>query len=257
MKDVESTSYRCLPLQLHRDAPLRYLYLKPAVLGGDGGAADQQEDFARDCALFVAGLPAELDETTMLHIFAAYGEVERVALHGSRVSAVVVYASKKGRDSALKAAAKGKIAEIDLPAPSGPRGLKAWVEAHKAEKPGNAELQRRLDAWMEEWEAEEERKKAASLAAMQEDGWTVVQRHKGRKKNADAASATVVGGVAAAAAAARAAAKAKTAKYSTDFYRFQQRSRRRSELMELREQFEQDKRKLLELKAARKFKPLG
>lgn len=82
----------------------------------------------------------------------------------------------------------------------------------------------------------------------------MVQRHKGRKKNAGEGGVTV-GAVAAAAAGAR-AAKKRTIEH-TDFYRFQQREKRRNELLELRERFEEDKRRLAELKAVRRFKPLG
>lgn len=205
-------------------------------------------------ALFVAGLPAELHEGALLDLFSRFGDVERAAMHGSRLSAVILYAAKSGREAALKAAAKGKTLRLDVAPPPGTQGLKAWVEAAKAEKPGNDELQRRLDQWMDEYEAEEEKRKAAAMAAMEEEGWTVVQRHKGRKKNAGEGGVTV-GAVAAAAAVAR-AAKKRTIEH-TDFYRFQQRDKRRNELLELRERFEEDKRRLAELKAVRRFKPLG
>lgn len=92
------------------------------------------------------------------------------------------------------------------------------------------------------------------MAAMEEDGWTVVQRHKGRKKNTSESGVTV-GAVAAAAATARAAKKRPVE--HTDFYRFQQREKRRNDLLDLRERFEEDKRRLAELKAVRKFKPVG
>lgn len=52
------------------------------------------------------------------------------------------------------------------------------MEEHKALKPGNGELQAALDEWMEEWEAEEEHKRQEALKAQEDDGWTVVQRHK-------------------------------------------------------------------------------
>ena len=59
---------------------------------------------------------------------------------------------------------------------------------------------------------------------MQDDGWTVVQRHKGRKKNTSE-KGTTVGAVAAGAA--RAAAQRKHLSIEDNFYRFQQRDRRR------------------------------
>ena len=52
----------------------------------------------------------------------------------------------------------------------------AWVEEHKACFPGNGALAQQLDAWMEEFEAEEARRKADAAAALTEDGWTVVKR---------------------------------------------------------------------------------
>ena len=40
-----------------------------------------------------------------------------------------------------------------------------------------------------------------------------------------------------------------------DFYRFQKREKNRDAMLLLREQFEEDKRKVAKLKAARKFRP--
>lgn len=66
---------------------------------------------------------------------------------------------------------------------------------------------------------------------------------------------TVSGGVAAAAAAAVAADRSKSAVRYEDFYRFQQRDKRRSELMDLKRNFEADRKRLSELRAARRFNP--
>ena len=66
--------------------------------------------------------------------------------------------------------------------PFAPRLAAGWVEQHKALKPGNAELQAALDEWMGEFEAEEERRRAEALAVQQDDGWTLVQRHKVRRR---------------------------------------------------------------------------
>jgi hypothetical protein len=245
-----STSYLVLPIKLHPKSSLvRHLYLKPQSAQGN---------LPQGRAVFVAGLPADLHEGSLLELFSKFGEVERAAVHGSRLSAVILYSSKQGRDAALKAATKGKTIRLDKSSvgstTSGAQGLKAWVNAHKAQKPGNVELQRQLDEWMEDYEAEEERRKMSAMAAMEEDGWTVVQRHKGRKKNTSESGVTV-GAVAAAAATARAAKKRPVE--HTDFYRFQQREKRRNDLLDLRERFEMDKQRLAELKAVRKFKPVG
>lgn len=151
--------------------------------------------------------------------------MERIALHSTKRSAAVLYAQAAGRDALLRAAGKGRLLEVAAMEPRQPYGLKAWVEAHKAEKPGNDRLQQALDEWVVAFEEEEERRRAAALAAQQEDGWTVVQRHKGRKRNVGSTGVTVAG-VAAAAAQAQAAAKQNAA--FGDFYRFQQREKRRN-----------------------------
>ena len=76
---------------------------------------------------------------------------------------------------------------------------------------------------------------------------------KGRGKTTDASGATSVGGVAPAVAA-RAKNKGGPAPFS-DFYRFQRREKARSEVLELREKFADDKRRVQELREARRFKP--
>lgn len=240
-----STSYGVLRMKLGSESSIvRHLYIKPYA-GTDAVPQDR--------SLFVAGLPAGLNDGALLQLLAKHGEVERVAVHGSRVSAVVIYADKKGRDALLKYATKGKVIIVNNTQEEGKYfGLKSWVEAHKAQKPGNVELQRQLDEWMEDYEAEEQKKKEEAMQAMEGDGWTVVQRHKGRKKSSTA-TGTAVGAVAAAAAATRVTGKRKLE--LTNFYRFQQRERRRSDLVELRQKFEEDKKRLAELKALRKFNP--
>lgn len=50
------------------------------------------------------------------------------------------------------------------------------MEEHKACFPGNGVLSQQLDSWMEEFEAEEARRKADAAAALADDGWTVVKR---------------------------------------------------------------------------------
>jgi inositol hexakisphosphate/diphosphoinositol-pentakisphosphate kinase/ribosomal RNA-processing protein 7 len=209
-----STSYKVLPVRLHGQGPsrTRYLYLKPHASAADG--------LPKDRAVFVTGVPVTLEGTALVELFAKFGDIERAALHSTRVSAVLLYAAAEGRDKLLKAAAKGEPIELQLKEPTGACGLKgdsscadalvakagpthqvaprdvvctqlgmtccwplpsfhaAWVEEHKALKPGNTELQQALDEWMEGWEAEEERRRAEALKAQEDDGWTVVQRHK-------------------------------------------------------------------------------
>ena len=136
--------------------------------------------------------------------------------------------------------------------PDAKRGLAGWLAEHRAARPGLETLQAEVDAWVATHDAEA----AAAAARLEEeaagdDGWTVVGAKRGRRKTTDG-DGTAVGGVAPAK-----AARAKTAgpEVHADFYRFQKRENQRAAVAELRKKFEQDKARIAELRAARKFKP--
>jgi len=116
--DGPSTSYKVLPVRLTGAGPgvVRYLYVKPH--------ASQQDGLPRERALFVTGVPVALQGPPLVELFAQFGEIERAALHGSRVSAVLLYAAAEGRERLLKAAAKGRPLELSVPQPQGPCGVK-------------------------------------------------------------------------------------------------------------------------------------
>ena len=88
-------------------------------------------------------------------------------------------------------------------------------------------------------------------AASADDGWTVVEAKRGRRKTTDDAG-TAVGGIRAATADRR---RNDGPKLRENFYRFQQREKRRGELYELKMRFEADKDRVAKLKASRKFRP--
>ncbi|KAL6767633.1 Ribosomal RNA-processing protein 7-like protein [Auxenochlorella protothecoides] len=201
----------------------------------------------------VAGIPADLTEGGLLELFGRFGEVQRIALHGTRTSAAVLYTSVDGPRKIWKQRANEEPIMLHQALPETPFGLKGWVEEHKAGRPGNAKLQAQLDAWTEAFEAAEEAKAAAARAAAQaDDGWTLVQRHKGRKKGVDEAG--VVGGGVAASAASSAARRA-NAEVHANFYRSQLRASRQSEILTLRDKFEEDKKRMAALRATRRFQP--
>lgn len=205
-------------------------------------------------ALFVTGLPVvhhpmqEVLET----LFSAFGVVESVVLHHSQLSAILMFEKEGSTGKVLKAAAQSSVLDAPLVEPTKPHGLKGWVVAHKAKFPGNAILQKELDEWMAEYEGKEAAARAAAKAST-DDGWTVVARKPGRRKTTDPENATAVGGVSKAVAEARAAKK--PMKQLQNFYKHQRRDKQRSDLMSLQMKFEEDKKKVAEMKAARRFKP--
>ncbi|KAF8048063.1 hypothetical protein N665_2700s0003 [Sinapis alba] len=135
------------------------------------------------------------------------------------------------------------------------RGMKKWVTDYYENRPGLDELQKRIDDFMTAHEERLEQEKQEREAKAAEGGWTVVVHHKGRKKTTDAESGTAVGSVSQAALEDKVAKKKKTEIVGHGFYRFQRRDAQRSELLALQSKFEEDKKRIQQIRAARKFKP--
>ncbi|PON37723.1 Ribosomal RNA-processing protein [Trema orientale] len=134
------------------------------------------------------------------------------------------------------------------------KGMKKWLMKYHESRPGLTVLHGRIDEFITDHEAqlEQERKEREARAA--EGGWTVVTHHKGRKKTTDAESGIVVGSVAQVVAE-NTLAKKKTKEVGLDFYRFQRKEAQRNEIMMLQCKFELDKKRIQQLRAARKFRP--
>ncbi|KZV45603.1 hypothetical protein F511_02263 [Dorcoceras hygrometricum] len=134
------------------------------------------------------------------------------------------------------------------------RGMKKWIMQYHQSRPGIKVLQERIDDFITAHEAQQEQAREEREAQAAEGGWTVVVHHKGRKKTTDAESGTTVGSVAQAAILDK-MAKKKSKEGGLDFYRFQRREAQRNEIMMLQSKFEQDKKRIQEMRAARKFRP--
>eukprot|EP00258_Populus_trichocarpa_P028052 XP_024444071.1 eukaryotic translation initiation factor 5B isoform X4 [Populus trichocarpa] len=134
------------------------------------------------------------------------------------------------------------------------KGMKKWLTEYHQSRPGLKVLQQRLDEFIiaHEEKLEQERKEREAQAA--EGGWTVVKHHKGRKKTTDSESGITVGSVAPAAVENQ-MTKKKPKEVGLEFYRFQKREAQRSEIMALRSKFEEDRKRIQQLRAARKFRP--
>ncbi|KAL5725826.1 hypothetical protein ACHQM5_008923 [Ranunculus cassubicifolius] len=129
-----------------------------------------------------------------------------------------------------------------------------WIHEYHQSRPGLKILQERIDDFIitHGKKLEQERKEREERAA--EGGWTVVKHEKGRKKTTDADTGTAVGGVAQAAVLEK-MGKKKIKDVGVDFYRSQKREAQRNEIMLLQSKFEEDKKRIQQLRAARKFRP--
>ncbi|OAY60366.1 ribosomal RNA-processing protein 7 homolog A isoform X2 [Manihot esculenta] len=134
------------------------------------------------------------------------------------------------------------------------KGMRKWLMEYHQSRPGLKVLQQRIDEFIiaHEEKLEQERKEREARAT--EDGWTVVVHHKGRKKTTDSESGMTVGSVAPAVAESQ-LTKKKGKEVGPDFYRFQKREAQRSEILALQSKFEQDRKRIQQLRAARKFRP--
>ncbi|KAL1194326.1 hypothetical protein V5N11_003922 [Cardamine amara subsp. amara] len=135
------------------------------------------------------------------------------------------------------------------------KGMKKWVTDYYESRPGLDELQQRIDDFMAAHEERLDQEKQTREAKAAEGGWTVVVHHKGRKKTTETETGTTVGSVSQAALEDKVAKKKQNEPVAHGFYRFQRREAQRNELLALQSKFEQDKKRIQQLRAARKFKP--
>ena len=165
---------------------------------------------------------------------------------------LVKFADGRGVKRALAAAVRGGE-PLDPPDSTARAvGLESWVNDFRDAAPGPERLQQRIDSWGTEFEAETARNEAAGKANASDDGWTVVEAKRGRRKTNDG-DGTTVGGIRAATADRR---RTDGPKIQENFYRHQQREARRNELFELKQAFAVDKDRVAKLKATRKFRPV-
>ncbi|OBZ90306.1 Ribosomal RNA-processing protein 7 A [Choanephora cucurbitarum] len=133
-----------------------------------------------------------------------------------------------------------------------PLGLGRYLLTYQLSRPNAHDLQKEVDSFMMKFKEDEYKKERETLERMNqmdEDGFTVVVRHK-KAKTTDGSI-----NVASISADAADAYKPKKKKELVNFYRFQMREQKQNELSELRKRFEEDKVKIAKLKQSRKFKP--
>ncbi|KAI8393576.1 ribosomal RNA-processing protein 7-domain-containing protein [Radiomyces spectabilis] len=134
-----------------------------------------------------------------------------------------------------------------------PLGFQRYVLAFELSRPDHESLQQNVDSFMMKFKANEYQKEREALERMNkmdEDGFVVVTRHK-KVKTSDG-TVNVLAGAAEPIIDPR---KVNKKKELVDFYRFQLREKKQSELLDLRRRFEEDKAKIAQLKQSRKFKP--
>lgn len=174
-------------------------------------------------------------------------------------TAHVVFLDASSLSRALTAPSKPRPWPTDS---SVPFGLAHYTALHASLRPPLDVVKAHADSWMEHFEWEETRKKQKSKyrkgeAIVDEDGFTLVVRGGAYGK-------TLGGGVGVAskkfAEEQRSSGEGRTRKKKEKkekdtFYAFQIHEKRRKELIDLKQKWEEDKAKVEKLKQSRKFKP--
>jgi len=134
-----------------------------------------------------------------------------------------------------------------------PIGYKKWLQQYKYIRPRPKALKTRVDNYMVNFSRMEEIEKLEldkKINLVDEDGFTLVTRRARRNTNISKDGASVT------AARLEDVKNLKPKKKELqDFYRFQMKEKKRNELADLRRKFEEDKKRIAELKSSRRFKP--
>ncbi|XP_055350575.1 ribosomal RNA-processing protein 7 homolog A-like isoform X3 [Paramacrobiotus metropolitanus] len=199
-------------------------------------------------------IPPYLDKETLSAAFAKFGGVEDIFFLkrlSSYKTAYVLFRSGKSVKKLIAFCSSENdplvLSTEDAPIQS---GLSTWIREHRQPLPSVVDMRKEIDVYMDKYDARVEREKLhakANEGVADEEGWVTVTR-VGKKRGVrqvDVMNETT-----------RTAAKKKASeKELLNFYKFQKGEGKVKQLTELRRKFEEDKQKIAQMKAMRKFKP--
>lgn len=210
--------------------------------------------------LFSVGWPPYTNKEQIVELFSRVGHVSAVYLqgepgpindseHGQPQTrtfqvAYIVFASPeelKSTDALYKSKKPIACSVEDIAV-----GLGRWCARYKSERPSRQLLETAVEEGVREYDRLKEDKKEVQekLAQPDEEGWITVSRSNRKRRQLEAEEEEGGG-----------KKKRKKKTELVNFYRWQQRETQREHIAELRQKFEEDKRKVAAMKAKRKFKP--
>jgi len=169
-------------------------------------------------------------------------ELEMKELEDKFKVAYIVYAKEQSIANLKTASENGDkmiVSTIENPVIT---GLESFCARYNQSFPNIKKLQNEITTWMSDFEENAEEKKNAEEA---EEGWTAV-KGKGTTRRTEEEQNEMK---------AKAAKKRKKGQL-LNFYQFQIRESKKQKIIELREKFEADKKKVERMKQDRKFKPM-
>lgn len=196
-------------------------------------------------SVFVTNLPLDTTEDNIRDVCKALGNVvlDEYVLQGRRhglISLVDESAAQRFLQKARKLDKKSTLITWDQ---YGPKGAEGYLARHYAKFPSEEDLQEKVDEYMElfaEHELQEQLEAERAAEIVDADGFRLVV-NKGRKRLADIPQPAVK--------------PKKRSLEKSDFYRFQLRESRKTEMSDLLKRYQADKEKVEQLKQQRKFRP--
>lgn len=249
--------YIPIPLQIG-DNLVHTIYVRKEHSSVHHDDSDSEDEDNTNRTIFVTNLPLDTTADNMRDVCRALGDVvlDEYIFQGRRhglislvdessASRFLQKAKKLSEKDSKKSSKKGKLIKWDH---YGPKGAEGYLARHYANFPSEADLQEKVDDYMElfaEQELQEQLEAEEAAERVDADGFRLVV-NKGRKRLADIPDASAT------------APAAKTKKRNlekSDFYRFQLRDRRKHEMSDLLKRYQADKEKVEQLKQQRKFRP--
>jgi len=306
------------PLFVHRQTQKDIRERRREALSSEFEEEEEEEGEAAAAAaaaataaatVLVTGFPLEWhNEFSISDLFtSSFGETKRVQLirletNAEAKSALVTFERTKSVEKLWKKIEEKTIVEAPTILPRGSTksdnnggkmnappqfGLDKFVYEHRLQRQGGAKAAKAsIDEWFRNRAKAKEIEKRKRERENEDDGWTVVQQKRGRRKTSDNQGITV-GAVRASTAERRRKEALRLEENDLDddgfpdaaenngssfyrkkkkgtlglapvenFYKFQSRERRRNDLIALQRGFQADRAKVLAMKAARKFKPV-
>ncbi|XP_058941517.2 ribosomal RNA-processing protein 7 homolog A-like [Pocillopora verrucosa] len=216
--------------------------------------------------LFVVNIPPYCTKGSLKRLFSSCGAIKEVFLvkqpgstERDAASLVIPPDSVKGfkvgyivfkKSSSLSAALnldKSTVRVLSTEKSPVVTGVNKWIEEYHLQYPDTKKLQLEVDEFMAKFDEDREkteREEAESRNQADDEGWVTVGRG-GRNPAAPRLDVTEL----------RERKKRKKKQALLNFYQFQQRETRREHIAHLRKKFDDDKKRIAEMKSARKFRP--
>lgn len=251
MKRKINDGFKVLPIRLSKKNTTSHeLFIK------EHAVRHHESDKPPNRTLFIVNVPPYINESYLNKVFSSAGAVDNVILQSKQNStdneihnsggfkiAFVIFKDSNGLKTALN------LSNIDLIPINDDTiltGMKKWMKEYNDQICDRDKLEEEVNNFVLEFDKLAE-KQNESGKKLDNAGWTVVNKKSRRHGNARKESAKNKIN--------EKIAEQDKRKYHTDFYAFQKRESKMNHLVQMRQKYEEDKKRVAAMKQFRKFKP--